>query len=768
MATPSKGGAGGDESHPGAGYSYNYGYNLSGYGGEYGGAEGPQGRSIADYLILLRERVWYVVVIFLVVFLGSVLFTMKKTRQYTSTAMVQILRDAPKPMQTSEVNLDFIRSSEDLNTEINFLSSGLIVEMVEERLRGETRDQFMRPYSGDLLSGPLSAAEILGRNRKIIPQRMSLNVAVQYTHPDPDIAAQVANLFAEEYMNSKLNRAIQQTMKSIEDLSEERERQRKKVEDLEQALADFKRQYGTTSIDQSENIVLGELQQAKGNAAALISEEQRARTQWNLIQEFQESGKPLYELDFIAARPRVATLLSQRSEAQIQISTLAKRYKEKWPAMVAARETERQILSELDEAVRSATAGVYARLSEVQANLEKAREYMAIKETELIDLASLRTGYSSILRDYQVAEADYQRLVANLRERESESKWQNARAEIIDRARPPSLDDPSSPNVKLNLAIGAVGGFGLGIGIALALGLLDNRVKSAYDIEQVIGLPLLGIVPRMSDRLSTADRARAVFNNIDSKVTEAFRSIHSAINLSDQGRVAQVIMATSTLPAEGKTFATINLALTYAGQGQKTLLIDADLRLPSVAKTFGLRPEKGLHSHFFGGDSLDEIIVRNVAPNCDLLPVDRTPENPTQVLNSVEFEEMLIELRHRYHRIIVDSPPVGAVSDPLCLLSLVDGLVYVVKFNSVRRKAAKTAVRHLLDAETPVFGAILNSISAKMTAYYYSHYYDYGYRDYYVSSARQRLTEIRDESTDVDEERKPRSGSSAGSPVLRR
>ncbi|MGF1530337.1 MAG: GumC family protein [Puniceicoccaceae bacterium] len=736
----------GDEPRPSVGYSYNNDYTLAGYGGDYGGggAGDGGGRSVADYLILLRERLWYVVIVFLVVFLGALLYTFKKVPQYTAVATIEVLRLAPKPMATSEVGADFIRSGEDLNTEINLLNSGAIIGMVNRRLRGENLNRFLRPYSNDPLSGPVNAGQILSRNRKIVPKRLSLNVEIHYTHPDPEMAAIVANLFAEEYRNYNMNLDIERTEKSVNDLTEERERQRQKVEDYEQALADFRKRYGTTSIKESENIVLSELQQAKVHVGNLINAEQQVQTQWNLIQEYEEKGLPLYQLDFIASRQRVGTLLAQRSDAMIQISTLAMRYKEKWPAMIAARETERQIESELQVAVENAKASVYGRLVEIRRNLEKGQAFMKEKNDELLELASVRVGYNSIQRDYNVAEADYQRLVANLRERESEAKWKNARSRIIDPAIAPSPDNPSSPNKKLNLAVGAVGGLGLGIGLAMTLGLLDNRVKSAYDIEQVIGLPLLGIVPRMSDRLSTAERARAVYNNIDSKVTEAFRSIHSAVNLSDQGKVAQVIMTTSTLPAEGKTFITINLALTYAGQGQKTLLVDADLRLPSVAKAFGIRPEKGLYSHFFEGDSLDDVIVRGVAPNCDLLPVDRTPENPTQVLNSVEFEEMLIELRHRYHRIIVDSPPVGAVSDPLCLLSLVDGMVYVVKFNSVRRKAARTAVRNIHESETPVFGAVLNSISAKMTSYYYSHYYDYGYRDYYVSSARQRLSEIRD------------------------
>ena len=296
----------------------------------------------------------------------------------------------------------------------------------------------------------------------------------------------------------------------------------------------------------------------------------------------------------------------------------------------------------------------------------------------------------------------------------------------------------------MNLALGVFGGLGLGVGFAFVLAFLDNRVKSAYDVEELVGLPLLGIVPKVDRRLTSPERARAVVTNLDSKVTESFRTIHSSISLSDEGKLAQVMAVTSTLPAEGKSFITTNLALTFAGQGQRTLMIDCDMRLPNVAKSFGVKPKTGMYEYFFGDKTLDDVIIKEVAPNCDILPSEKSPDNPTQVLNSVEFEQLIIQLRHRYHKIVIDSPPVGAVSDTLCLLPLIDGVVFVLKFNDVKKKAAKAAAKNLAESETPVFGAVMNAISAKMSNYYYSHYYDYSYHDYYYlkdPSERQSLSE---------------------------
>ena len=726
-----------------------YGDGYGGYGnyggGDYGYEVGQSHRSLSDYLILLRERIWYIVIIFLVVATGTTLYTFRKTKIYTSGAMVEILRTDPKPMARMAGDLDNnqIRTAEDLNTEINFLNSGKLIEAVNKRLTGAERQAFMEPYQDTItFSGPLTPLEVLGRNREIKPARMSLNVYISYSHPSAAIAADVANMFAEEYVAYSLNRGLERTIKAVEDLRREAETKKQKVDELEAELAQYRRENNAVSIEQSENVALSELQSITARLNAAEAEYSSVEAQWELVQQYREEGRPLWDLDFISARPLVQDLLARRANALINLSTLAKRYREKHPVMIEAAQNLNQVNAELMRAVETATASIEANYQRARKNLVSAEKALDKSNEKMLDLAEIRTGYNSILRDFEVAQMNYQQLISQLAAREAETSWKTAQAEIVDRA--PIPMNPSSPNIPLNLALGVVGGLGLGVGFALGLAFLDNRVKSAYDVEEMVGIPLLGIVPKIDRRLSSADRARAVATNLDSKVTESFRTIHSSISLSDEGKLAQVIAVTSTLPAEGKSFIATNLALTFAGQGQRTLIVDCDMRLPNVAKSFGIKPKSGMYDYFFGEKTLDDVIIKEVTPNCDILPTERAPDNPTQVLNSVEFEQLLIQLRHRYHKIVIDSPPVGAVSDTLCLLPLIDGVVFVLKFNDVKKKAAKSAVKHLNESETPVFGAVMNAISAKMSNYYYSHYYDYSYHDYYYTKGpgeRQTLSE---------------------------
>jgi len=726
--------------------SYGNGYAGYGtYGGDYGYEVGQAQRSLGDYLILLRERLWYIVIIFLVVATGTALYTFRKTEMFTAGALVEILRSDPVPMATqgSALDMNQIRSAEDLNTEINFLNSGRLIEAVNQRLTGAEKEAFMAPYENTMtFSGPLTPLGVLGKNRKVQPSRMSLNVYITYTHPDPAIAADVANMFAEEYVQSTVERGLERVIKAVEDLRREADSKKERVEELEARLAEYRREHNAVSIDRSENVALSELQTVNSRVNQAEARFSATETQWEMIQEFEKEEKPLWELSFIAARPLVNELLARRANAIINISTLSKRYREKHPVMIEATQNLAQINEELAGAVRTAKSSIRASYETAEKDLVAARQAMERSEERMLSLAEVRTGYNSILREFEVAQMSYQQLISQLSTREAETSWKTAQAEIIDRATiPPS---PSSPNIPLNLALGVVGGLGLGVGFAFVLAFLDNRVKSAYDVEELVGLPLLGIVPKVDRRLTSSERARAVVTNLDSKVTESFRTIHSSISLSDEGKLAQVMAVTSTLPAEGKSFITTNLALTFAGQGQRTLVIDCDMRLPNVAKSFGVKPKTGMYEYFFGDKTLDDVIIKEVAPNCDILPSEKSPDNPTQVLNSVEFEQLIIQLRHRYHKIVIDSPPVGAVSDTLCLLPLIDGVVFVVKFNDVKKKAAKAAVKNLSESETPVFGAVMNAISAKMSNYYYSHYYDYSYHDYYYlkdPSERQSLSE---------------------------
>jgi polysaccharide biosynthesis transport protein len=206
--------------------------------------------------------------------------------------------------------------------------------------------------------------------------------------------------------------------------------------------------------------------------------------------------------------------------------------------------------------------------------------------------------------------------------------------------------------------------------------------------------------------------------------------------LKDESKNAKCILTTSTIPGEGKSFTTTNLALTFAAHGEKVIVIDLDLRKPNIHKSFRLENLKGVIDVVTGKSTLDDSIIRNVHPNLDVLPSGGRAKNPTQILNSKALEQMVSDLRKRYDRVFVDTPPLAAVSDALIVLPLMDGSIFTIFFNKVRRKAAQFAAKRLLDSNVPNFGAVLNGLNLAVSGYYYAQYYDKSYKDYYVVASK--------------------------------
>ena len=742
---PNKGGYGGYGNYGG------YSYSDGGYGGGYGPGGAPQ-RTFKDYFLMFRERVWYLIVAFFIIFSGSILYTFNKTKVYTAVAMVQLLRDDPSAMASAEMEMNQIRGAEDLNTQISVLSSGAIVLGVERRLQDDERERFMAPYANALsFTGPLTPTQMLAQNRKILPQRGTLMIGVGYNHPDPVMAARVANLFADEFINYNLTLNIDGSMKAVEDLRIRADQQKERVEELELKMAEYREDNNAVSLESQENIAATQLSSLNTIKIENKHLYDNLETRINLIESFRRAGRNLSELPFIAEQGQVSQLLSQISAIKIGISSSSKRYREKHPVMIEQQQTLQESEVELAAAVKDSVDKLSSALVEAKSNFELASQRLAEKELELIKLSKTRVAYSSLQREMDVQQGFLQALVQRMTQERAAVNLKNPNSRVIDEALPPLRH--SSPNIVMNLAAGFFGGLAVGAGLIFVVAFLDDRVKSAFDIEGTVGLSMLGVVPRIK-KLDSNSKAQAVASNIDRHVTEAFRSIHSALKISEESKNAKVIVTTSTVPGEGKSFISSNLALTFANHGEKTLLLDGDLRLPNVARSLQLENEFGMLDHIEKEVALDEVIMKAVYPNLDVLPSGGKSKNPTQVLNSAKFEAMLADLRDRYDRIVIDSPPLAAVSDVLNLLPLADGVLYVIKFNTVKRKTAVVNVRRLWESNTPIFGAILNNISSTLASYYYSSYSDKAYQDYYISQD----VELEDElAGSVEPEMEPRA-----------
>ena len=671
-----------------------------------------------------------------------------------SMARVQILRDADVAIDgpgSTEKSRNFtILSMEDFNTQVKILESNEIIRAVKSRMKEDEIVRFMAPYNDMFTLGPRKTEEeLLAENRTIAPERMSLIIRIVFEHPDPDMAATIANLFAQEYLNYTHHTRVQKILDSIDELRIKVAQQEAKVKELDKRLVEYREQYKAISLENLDDVDRNELRDLN----TILTSDKRAfdsaSTQWNLVQEFKREGKPLTDLPFIAELPQISKLLTDRSTQQVFVASSEKRYKEKHPRMIEARKALDQLNKEIDVAVGSAEQKVQAAYEAARQNYEQSQKRLLEKKEEILDLGRKAIVYKSIEREKQVAESMHAGLIASMNVRLAQVNLINEGANIIDKASPAIR--PVSPNIPLNIILGIFGSLAGGVLVAFIVAFMDDRAKSAYDIESVVGLPLLGVIPRIR-KLNSSEKAQVAVSNADRATTEAFRSLHSILKVNTIAKDSKVLLFTSTTPSEGKSFVVTNLALMCAMHGEKTIIIDADLRLPAMAKILGIESQNGVVSHIEDGKPIEECVIKDYYPNLDVLPCEKRSQNPTQALGSEEFISMLAKFREQYDRVFIDSPPVGAVSDAIALLPYVDGVVYIVKFNSVSRKAIQKNIRRLMVSNVPIVGAIMNMVPQGAASGYNLNYYDKSYQNYYTSQDEETEDEIIEEEDTSEEE----------------
>ncbi|HSI09990.1 MAG: GumC family protein [Rariglobus sp.] len=710
---------------------YNYGgygsYGANGYGGD-----SSMQRGFRDYVLILRERIWYIIVVFLIVFSSVLVYTFSQTKIYQAGASVQIFRSDPKVLKgVEDVVNNEVRGTEDLNTVVEVLSSGTIIQKVAERITGNEMVQFMAPYEKRLGSDPVTPLEVLGQNRKIAPKRLSLVINVVYRHPDRLTAAKVANLFVDEFIAYNARVRIDESMKAVEELKVRAEQQERTVKELATELQTYREKNNMISLDQRKDIVTEKLKALNLYATQTDAKLKDAEIRWKQVQERIASGGDITELSFIARDPLIDQLTREVSSKKIQIAQLRDRYREKHPLMMEAANSLQQAQSELKKAVDGAAATAESEYQNTRRNDEQARASLAQAGVETMELDRANVEYEEHARKLQINEQLLQNIISRMRDTTMIATMGSQNARVVDLASPPQESDYVSPRIPLNIGLGVGGGLALGLGVAFFVAFIDDRVKSSFDIEAVVGLPLIGIIPQIK-KMEQPDKAQIVINNADRQVAEAFLTLHSSLRLKDESKNAQCILTTSTIPGEGKSFTTTNLALTFAAHGERVAIVDCDLRKPNIHKSFRLENRKGVIDICAGTATIDDVVIRGVHPNLDVIPTGGRAKNPTQILNGKNFESMIADLRKRYDRVFFDTPPLAAVSDALIILPLVDGSVFTIFFNKVRRKAAQFSAKKLLETNVPVFGAVLNGLNLSVSGYYYAQYYDKSYKDYYV------------------------------------
>jgi tyrosine-protein kinase Etk/Wzc len=302
---------------------------------------------------------------------------------------------------------------------------------------------------------------------------------------------------------------------------------------------------------------------------------------------------------------------------------------------------------------------------------------------------------------------------------------------VVDAAEQPMY--PVSPRRALNLTLALFGGGLLAFGLAFFFEYVDSRIKSPDEIKAHLGLPSLGMVPAL-DPKTWKGREPLINGGVPPNFAEAFRAMRTNVLFSSAEEGSRSLVITSTGPGEGKTMVAANLAIGFAQTGQRVILIDADMRRPRVHTMFKQKQEPGLSNLMVGHATPSSSIRKTGVPGLWLLTAGHLPPNPAELIGSQRFKEFIRLLGEHFDSVVIDSPPIMAVTDAAIAASAATGIVFVVGAEMTSRHAARAAIEQLQNGRPHFLGAVLNRVELERNAYYYSSYYRREYGQYYQAA----------------------------------
>jgi len=354
--------------------------------------------------------------------------------------------------------------------------------------------------------------------------------------------------------------------------------------------------------------------------------------------------------------------------------------------------------------------------------------------------------YNALQNKAATSKSSYLTILGRLNETTTTKFLENIPLRPLDKATVPGA--PCAPNIQ-KITRSAIGvGVIVFIGVALALSFIDDRVKSSWDVESFIGVNLLGIIPNLNT-IKEDERYSLVLDGSQAPGVEAFLSVYSSAKIHSKLDFPKSVLITSTIPGEGKTLVSCNFAGSFARHGKRTLLIDCDLRRPMLHRHFKQQNNAGLIPWFEAGANIEGDLTRDVnlgiikvGDNLSLLTSGGRSKSPTELLENPLFGQLLERLKKYYDLVVVDSPPMGAVTDSLLIAERIDEIVYVCRFNRAYRKHIKLYIKALHRGKNEILGIVLNGLSPRRIEYYSNYRYYRSYKNTTAPKASPRAVSL--------------------------
>ncbi len=720
--------------------------------------------NLRDYLHILRKYRWRIVSILFLIVVSVTILSFRQIPVYQATARILIEKETPNIVAFQEV-LDLNTMTKDYyQTEYKILKSRTLAAQVIQKLTmtGQTMNTDSKPtfsirrYLSELpvllglqappqpLTDSEQAAEQAEQSIKkildmitITPIQESRLVDISVTSFNRGQTARIANTLSETYIEQNLENKLSASKEAVEWLKQELELTQQKVAGSEAALQQYKEEYAIISFEERQNIVmqkLSELSTAVNNAKikrATVEAEYRHLKKYGA--DAQES------IPQVINNPLIQELKVELANLDQELSQLKQSFRDKHPKVTALQSQIRSIRKRLEAEIGRILTSIKNKYEVARSQEQYLSKMLEEQKREALELNQKSIRYGELAREVESNQRLYNSLLQRMKETSVTERLQTNNIRIVDRAVVPRF--PIAPRKMRNVALSIIFGFMLGITLAFFCEYLDNSIRSSDDITRYLNIPFLGFIPRISAKKSSSNGTKFTADTIvaiepNSNASEAYRSLRTNVTfalLNDQyGGIDQgsVILVTSSGPAEGKSNIVSNLGIALAQSGSKTLIIDCDFRRPVMHKIFDVSNEKGFADMITNVEAYGSKIGLKLTKvnNLAVIPCGKIPSNPSELLGSSLTRALIEALSEKYDKILIDSPPVNTVTDPLLLSQFVDGIVFIIRSGSTKRDGAQHARDQLLKADAPLLGAVLNAIDLKKDSYYYnSYYYSHSY-----------------------------------------
>jgi capsular exopolysaccharide synthesis family protein len=701
---------------------------------------------LRQYLNFLWRHWMFIASVTALAFLIAVIYLARATPLYT--ASTQVLLEPPEraPTDTSSPDYRFDGFSF-IENQLAIIRSDPLMRrvVVKERLAvppatsKEPQDDASKesPTSaeeGSILDAIDNLRGALAVSR--VGQAQVLNISITWT--DPVRAAQLANAVANAYVVNQLDARFESAKQASGWLSDRLVELRQQLRDSEEAVTKFRNEHGL--VRNGPTIALNDQQLADLNSKLITARTDAAekKTRVDFLADVAGGKKTPDSLPdtFLSTGPAnvMTTLRGKLADASQREADLLSRYSSRHPSVVNVeaekRDIERSIAAEAQRMIQSVNSDYALAKARLGATEQAMREATGQGGLNYDDSVRLR----ELERTAAVNKSLFEDVLQKAKITDEQSTFRPRDVRII---MPAQKGGQSFPNTRKNLLTALFIGFGLGVGGAFAMEKLNAGFGTPRQVEDALGIPVLASVHRMDESKLLDKDGKAiplVFYQLHyplSAFSEAIRTLRSGIHMSDVDRPPKVIQVTSSRPSEGKTTIAISLAISAAFSGLKVALVDADLRHPSLSRFFKLEREKGLVDLLIGATTSESVFRFQKDLKLMVIPTGGKSLNPTDVLASERMKALVSHLRETFDYVVVDTPPVGPVVDPVIVTRLVDKTVFVIQWASTSRELVETSIQHV-STQKRVAGVVLNCVNQDRARKYGGEYY-YGksYEKYY-------------------------------------